>query len=455
MKKTITILALTLLFSYACNHELDSFKVNPNNSESATPDLLLTAAEVATFASQTAGLVRTTNVLDQHLTGTNVGQFGRVGRYDMTDESQENEYTNLYSVAMENAFLIMDRYGADNPYYDGMAQVLMAINLSMVTDLWNAVPYKDAFGGLKGNLHPKYQEQADIYDEIQKMLTEAIADFKKSTSDNARVPGADDLIFNGDVAKWKQIAYVLQARYALRLSQIDNKAAEKALGYINSSGISSSEDDDMKAVFDGGGSSMNQWYAIQTERGDYLKMGATFINMMKDSDDPRLAFFATTDASGGYSGSEAGDQENKSVSNIGPALAALDRNLGMVTYVEAKFIEAEAQFRTGGDAKAAFREAVRASVEQVTGKAADMDFVAQVTATVDLENIIKQKYIALFGSIEPYNDWRRTGFPALTPSSAAQTQKIPLRLITPKNERLYNPNAIVVTDLYQPVDWDR
>ncbi len=286
------------------------------------------------------------------------------------------------------------------------------------------------------------------------MLHEAIADFSKHASDNVQLPGGDDLIFHGNVVKWKQIAYVLQARYALRLTQIDLEAAQKALDYIHSSGISNSQDD-MEAVFDGGGKSMNQWYAFQTQRADYLKMGATFVDMMKDSHDPRLEFFATKDESGGYSGSEAGDQGNTQVSDIGPALATADKNLGMVTYVEAKFIEAEAQFRTGGDAKTAFREAVRASVEQVTGKAADINFVNKVTATVDLEHIIKQKYIALFGSLEPYNDWRRTGFPALTPNSAAQTQKIPLRLITPKNERLYNPNAIVVTDLYQPVDWDR
>ncbi len=140
MKKTITILTLTTLFSYACNHELDTFNRNTSAAESAKPDVLLTAVEVASFATQTAGLARPANVFTQHLTGTSTGHFGRIGRYDMTDETYENEYGVLYDVAMEGAFLIMDQYGADNPYYDGMAKILMAINLSTVTDLWNAVP---------------------------------------------------------------------------------------------------------------------------------------------------------------------------------------------------------------------------------------------------------------------------------------------------------------------------
>ncbi len=454
MKKAITILTLTTLLFYACNHELDTFNKNPNEVESVTPDVMLTVSEVATFSTQTAELAHTANIFTQHLTG-NDGQYENTGRYKITEETFNNQWGILYHDAMENAFLIIDQYGADNPYYDGMAKVLMAINLSTATDLWNAVPYSDAFGGLKGNHHPKYQKQGAIYDEIQAMLGEAIADFEKSDSDNARIPGTDDLIFNGDVAKWKKIAYVLKARYALRLTQIDDKAAEKALDYINRSGISSSQDD-MEAVFDGGGSSTNQWYAIQKNRANYLKMGATFINMMRAPNDPRLAFFATKDDYDGYSGSEAEEQDKDDVSNIGPALATADKNLGMVTYVEAQFIKAEAKLRTDdtGGAKTAFREAVSASVEQVTGKAADEDFIKRVTQTVDLENIIKQKYIALFGSLEPYNDWRRTGFPTLKPNSAAQTRQIPLRLITPQGERLYNPNAIVVEDLYQPVDWD-
>ena len=103
-------------------------------------------------------------------------------------------------------------------------------------------------------------------------------------------------------------------------------------------------------------------------------------------------------------------------------------------------------------AQAALKEAIASSVVGVTGSADDT-FATTASATVTLQNIITQKYIALFTTMEPYNDWRRTGFPALTPNQESQSKKIPVRLITPKSERTTNPNATVVSSLYTPVWW--
>ena len=80
-------------------------------------------------------------------------------------------------------------------------------------------------------------------------------------------------------------------------------------------------------------------------------------------------------------------------------------------------------------------------------------YATTASATVTLENIITQKYIALFTTAEPYSDWRRTGFPNLTPNQESQTKKIPVRLITPKSERTLNANATVVSSMYTPVWW--
>lgn len=396
MKKIIIYLGLTVLFISSCNDELKSFGDNPNEKETANPALLLANIEVASFTVHTGQLIKTANVFTQHLTGSD-DQFEIIGTYDIKESDFDNSWYNLYNTIMENAFIIQNRYGKDNPYYEGMAKVITAMSLSIATDLWNEVPYKDALKGLQGVTQAKYQDQKSIYTALQDMLSEAIKDFETDPSANKLIPGTDDLIFHGDISKWKAMAYVLKARYALRLTQIDpDSSAKNALEDITSSGISSNEDD-MEAVFSGVGTSLNQWYAFQKARGNYLKMGATFINMMLKTSDPRLPFFATKDSSGKYSGSEANDPENKKVSDIGTALASASQNIGMVTYVEAKFIQAEASFRLGNtaDAQASFKEAVKASVEKVTGDAADMSFVSMVTSTLTLKNIIEQKYIAL------------------------------------------------------------
>jgi hypothetical protein len=136
----------------------------------------------------------------------------------------------------------------------------------------------------------------------------------------------------------------------------------------------------------------------------------------------------------------------------------MDSKIPLVSFVEMKFIEAEAKFIANDldGAATAYNEAVVASVEQVTGTAIPAEFetstASETNATISLEKIMTQKYNALVGQVEVYADWRRVEIPALTPFPGASG--IPNRLPTPLDERLYNTNAIVVSDIFQPVWWD-
>lgn len=450
IKKIIISLIVPLLF--ACSDQLEDYKDNPNSPSAVTPNLLLTTTEVSTFANHTMGIARLSNMFTQHVVGTSLGQFANYGKYNIQESDVNNEWDALYTDAMINANTVIEQYGDENPYYSGIAKIIMAINLGYATDFWNEVPYSEAFNGLGGNVSPNYETQEQIYVHLQNMLSEAINDLQTSVDSNKYIPASDDLIYSGDLSKWIKAAYTLKARYALRLSgRNGNQAATDALTFLENG--FDSNDSDLEAVFFGGGSSLNQWYAFEQSRGDYIKMGEFFVNLMQNNSDPRLPYLAALDSEGGYSGTAPEDEDNTATSAVGPAIASADANVGMVTYAEAKFIEAEAKLMLGQDAGSSFQEAVEASLLKYTGEI-DTDFVSNVTSTVNLENIITQKYVALFATMEPYNDFRRTGFPNLVPNQDAQTQEIPLRLITPQKERLYNPNAVVVGSLYEKVWWD-
>jgi hypothetical protein len=341
-----------------------------------------------------------------------------------------------------------------------MAKVLTAMNLGVATDLFGDVPYSDALRGLEKNYSPKYDTQEQVIKSIQDLLSSAITDFGAPLGANTNIPGSDDLIFGGNVSKWKKSAYILKARYFNRLSQISPaESATNALQALASAGLVGNQDD-MDAVFFDEPASLNQWAAFMSERG-YIRMGDFFINQLAATSDPRLPFFATEDEAGGYSGNEVDDQATQTTSSPGPGIASNDSPLPLVTYAEAKFIEAEAHLRLNARpaAAAAYNEAVKASVKRVTGENAPVLFQTTVAsetgATISLEKIINQKYIALFTQIEPYNDYRRTGFPALTANSEGVKPNIPLRLPSSQEERLYNPNATIVTDIYTPVWWDK
>lgn len=452
MKKIIAYI-LPLVILSGCSRELDTFNENPNRPVQVSANLLLTNIQVGTFSVQTTGIARLANIWSQQMSGTDAGQLGAYSIYILNENEVGNEWNSLYTDVGVNATEIINFYGAESPYYSGIAKIILAINMGYATDFWNEVPFDDAFKGKSGNFHPKYQSQESIYERLQTTLDEAIVELSKAPSDNKYIPGADDLIYNGDVSKWIKAAYALKARYALRLTEVKGSvaSAQKALEYLNK-GTFTSSSENLNAIFPGEANSLNQWYAFDRARANYIKMGKFFVNLLTSTSDPRLPFYAKADVNGNYTGNDETNIVDLTTSNLGAYLSASNKNVGIITYAEVKFIEAEAKFRTGDTSGAgvAFKEAVSASVENVTGSA-NPTFVNSVTGTTNLENILTQKYTALFGSMEPYNDYRRTGFPNLRPLSGAA---IPKRLPTPQSERLYNRNAKVVSNITSPVWWD-
>ena len=460
MKKIIiTILCIGVLSS--CQKKLDEYGVSPNDPLTTSPALLLSGAEVGTFANYTGSLSRISALFTQQIAGID-GQFIDYAKYDLNDNTFTNEWTTIYQGTLVNVRALSNKYGASSPYYVGIGKVLTAMNLALASDLWGDVPYTDALKGLENNFNAKYDTQADIYNIIlPRLLDEAIVELSKPANSNINIPAADDLIFHGDVNKWKSTAYILKARYSNRLSQIDpSGSATKAINALGAAQLKSDGSADMMAVFFDSSTSLNQWSAFINGRPGYIKMGKNFINLLKSTNDPRLPYYATKDDNGDYTGTAVNGDDN-TTSNPGEGIASNASPLPLVTYAEAKFIEAEAQLRLGQPLLAAnaYNDAVIASVKKVTGIDPSNNFIinnaSETAGTITLEKIITQKYIALFTELEPYNDFRRTGFPSLIPNSNGIKPQIPLRLPSSSDERLYNPNATIVTDVYAPVWWDK
>lgn len=452
MKKYIFLVStLGIVFSVlaSCQRELDTFNDNPNNpTQLSTPTTILTGAEIGTIMNSTGNLPRTLSLFTQHTNGNSFQSLDYTN-YFLTETDVETDWSNIYQAGV-NLNQIITQFGSESPYYDGIARVLLAMNIGYATDAWGDVPFTEAFQGV-GNLNPKYDTQEQVIAKIQSYLDTAIADFEKPKTANKSIPSTNDIFYGGDVTKWKKLAYGLKARYALRLSKKDPLASQKALDYVKKSLISNA--DNLVATFDGG-NNQNLWYAFNNQRGGYMSMGKFFVDELKNNNDPRLTYLVGLDANGDYSGS-APEDANSDASPFGDYFAGSASTSNIIfSYSEVKFIEAEAQFRLGATslAQTALKDAVNASLVAVTGSQDNL-FSNSVSSVVSLENIINQKYIALFTTMEPYNDWRRTGYPTLTPNQVSQTKKIPLRLMTPKSERTLNKNAIVVSSMYTPVWW--
>jgi len=455
---------LLLLGSASCSKFVDGYEDSPNNPLETTPALLTTVIQVATFSHFIGQFARHAAVMTQQCAGTQA-QFEDLANYSVLEGDNNNEWESQYS-AITDCNILIDLAGTTNPYYQGIAKIMKAMNLGLTTDLWGDVPNREASKGIQGEAfyNPAYDPQEMVYQDIQALLTEAISDLSKDAGSNTLLPGLDDLIFNGDASKWVVTAHILKARYENHLSKRDAAgSATRALAAIDAAVAAGLDGtgDDCNAIFPGDGNSLNPWFAFQQTRGDYIKMAEGFVNFLKGINDPRLPFYAAPDANGGFTGTPLASTLT-TTSDIGAFFSTPDAPAPLVSYVEAKFIEAEAALRAGQKLRAAnaHNAAVKAHIRQVTGADAPAAYAtaqaSETDASITLEKIMTHKYVALFTQFEVYTDWRRTNIPALTPNPVGLVSGIPRRLPTCSNERLYNTNAPspVISDILKPVWWD-
>jgi hypothetical protein len=453
MKKIVfsTILIAVLLSS--CKKWIDpDMNVDPNNPTDVSMAQLLAPVE-ANLAYIVGGeLARWDCVWMQQIAGIQ-SQSAENDIYTIGESDVTNAWSwNLYSPGMISAKILMDKAAATkSPHYAGVAKILMAYYLGVTTDQWGDIPYSDALKGSTLVLKPAYDTQQEIYTTIFSLLDEAIADMNSASS--VMSPDAEDLIYEGDLAKWKKTAYALKARYNLHLAKRNgNTAYTNALAAIPNSFTSNT--DDFMFVFGSAYNNSNPIFKSEQERSSYYSASATYMNMLSAVNDPRKSVYFN-----GSVGSKPGEPDINAAT-IGAAYASATSPVYLISYSEIKFIEAEARYKlNAGDplAVSAYNEGLKASLqrESVYGDGTWYNANKITAGTITLEKIMNQKYLSSFLQIEAWTDWRRTGFPKLSLATGAVTTEIPRRLPYPDDERLYNganmPTGLTITSR---VWWD-
>ena len=363
----------------------------------------------------------------------------------MVDEALYTEWNfqDYYNGPMINTKKMIEIAESEQQLnYAGIGKTLMALSLGNITSLWGDVPYSQALQG-SINLSPAYDTQQSIYESIQSLLDEAILDFETAASNGGIIPGSDDVIFNGDMDKWKQTAYALKARYYMHLTKraadLSFNPAQEALSVLPNAFASS--DDDLEYHYGYSAAEISPFYSYS--RLNYIIPNTSFTMLLFGLNDPRDTLFYAI---------------KYGVANLEDKyFTSKESPVHMMTYHELKFIEAEARLRLNPadpEIQTALNDAVRANMKKLSNDGIDdltIDnyLAANVVLTgdfdTDLETIIVQKYIAMYATIESWTDFRRTGYPDLTPTAdGANAQnpngEIPRRLPYCQTERIYNSN---------------
>ncbi len=452
------LLISSVAFMTSCEKDFKDVNVN-NNQPSDVPVNILLPSTSASLAYTLGGdIARYNGVLDQNVTGA-YRQFFGYNQYSFTESDFDNLWNNMYSGNMADLNRIIQKANAAEGSYNayrGIARITMAYSLSMMTDMFGDVPYSQAFQG-NDNLTPKYDSQQELYTTtLPNLLSQGMADLD-NTADDILSPGVDDLIYGGDLAKWKQLANGLTARLAIHTTKINGASAGAAALAALSAGALTGSGDDAEFYF--GTEYQNPWFQYIDQRADisystldyYYGIGCFHTDTMQALNDPR--FGKMIDVNGDYYA--PGFPSAFYMADGAP--------VALFTYHEQKFIEAEAKLWTGDDAGAesALHEAVSASMSKLGVDPADdaayqsANVIWGGTTQQKLGLIIFQKYMANYLQPESYNDWRRTGFPNLTPNAGNVTgDEIPRRYIYPISERQNNPNsANSNSSLFNPRLW--
>lgn len=165
-----------------------------------------------------------------------------------------------------------------------MANIMKAAIFSFLTDVFGDVPYSDAgLALLEGNLTPQYDTQEFIYEDLLLTLKNACQSF-----DNT-VPmwTSQDMIYNGNIAKWKKFGYSLMLRLAMRVSNVDQALAREYAELAIAGGVILDNADNFQLVcLDGRNSERNPvtYGMIYNDPEKYWKLGADFVDALKDND---------------------------------------------------------------------------------------------------------------------------------------------------------------------------
>lgn len=462
----ILLIALCTLQITGCKKFID-VNDNPNDPLTVQEALILSPVElnISSVIAGGAGDNGMAAILVNHFM-QNVALNQPVpnhGTYWIFNVDLDGAWRNIYVTTLNNLKMMNDNATTNGHFnYSGIAKILSALCLGVATDYWGDIPYSEAFIG-SGNLQPSYDSQENIYKAIQQLLDDGIADIDK----NAVIkPGKDDYFYDGDMAKWKRLAYTLKARYYMHLTKAPGYTAlaqaELALAALQNGMMANG--DDMKLSYPGGAGLESPWFR-NTLPVSTLILSSACVDTLVARNDPRLPhLIAPAKQTGLYNGRPIGSVNISGSLDVyslaGPAYGDAGSPMYVFNYSEALFLEAEATLIKSGFAAAqpVYQDAIRSHMSKLGIDISEVnDYLANrgtLTAANALQRIMEEKKIANFLSIENFNDWRRTGYPQLTKVPNALSD-IPRRLLYPQVEITSNPQNGHSARLTDRVWWDR
>jgi len=477
MKKIISTISIVCLLLTSCEFDKGFEELNVNPTKASQLDVNNKFASVflrtsgGRYENWRASLIYSSTIV-QHISSTATYWTGNF-------YTRNNDYaTSLFDRAypeqvkeIEDILYQLNEEGNTGTAM-GVARIWRVFIYHRLTDLYGDIPYSEAGKGFIENiLKPKYDAQKDIYADMLAELEAATGQLGADTLGNS------DLIFQGDVGKWKKFANSMMLRLAMRLTKVDPAAAQSWATKAINAGTMTSNDDICFIQHTAGpeGVNKNGHGEVFTADGN-PRLAKTFVNFLKD--DPRLPILGARRSDGSTnpedliglpSGLTTGALEEKygTVSDDyaepnRKVITGEDTPMVFQTFAEVAFLKAEAAVRgwITGNAKEHYEEGVKAAMQMLSmlypnaAAISDEEVAAYLSAKPYQEDKAmqmthEQYWAATFlNEYEAFANWRRTGYPELEPFGGEGVYNgnvtqgtIPRRMIYPNSESSTNPES--------------
>ena len=369
---------------------------------------------------------------------------------------------------------------SENWNYYLMATVLEVQGSQIMTDFYGDVPYSEANN--KSILEPKYDKSEAIYDQMINDLDKALA--KDLSTSKGSLPATDDLIFAGNMTKWKAFAYTLKLKIYMRQTNSSRTAVASAgINSLLSSGDAFLTVDAGLTQFTDSPNVSNPLYESdrrQLNTGTNLKMSRTLESYFNLNSDTRKSKYY-----GAGTFAYQGDfEQNLPQTTFATVIINPTTPAFLMSKEESLFLQAEAQARFGTSisAKIFYDSAVSTNFSRYSLVSTSFTSIGGVyeyplasSLSDQIKAIITQKWIAAFpgNGFEAFFDTNRTGFPkkSLVPQSSPSyipgelaysvngvtgAGKFPRRIVYPQEEATTNSNtpSAATFKITTPIWWD-
>lgn len=213
------------VFASCSDEYMENMNTDPSKAATIDPNAQLTTAQLQTYGDLSMVEIYRNYLyaFSQQLMGCwNTTNYG--GRHTLDNNEMSRIWTSFYTQSVKNVTDARYRTAEDpgKVNINSILRIYRVYLMSIITDIYGDVPYTEAgLGFLDGKYTPRYDKQEDIYNDFFRELEDASA---KLDATKDRVTG--DVIYNGDLTKWKKLANSLRLRFAMRISNVNPEKAE-------------------------------------------------------------------------------------------------------------------------------------------------------------------------------------------------------------------------------------